>query len=319
MQPIRLPPKFDSQIINNKNTPEQTELLASLNTIFQNAKQRNSNPGELLSASNGFRALDHKPHVVIHSDLPNWIIKADRNDDHRFCADQNVYRVRHARRLQGLIQKHGMTEVVVPNKFLYHFENNWYVIAQKLELLDKPSSLTPKMVKELTILTYEGKLEDMGIGNLPETKAGKKALIDTEPVARQARQVHKQMAKKRNIISFKMSYMGGAFELINTMVQAERLYTICVSAETKETLRTVQRTYHLKYLLPIVAKTTLPLIAAIALRHKANTYWSRAGLSLIILSTANFVLGIRALGLLTFNLLYIRSDAFKYQMAVRIN
>lgn len=265
MQNITLPKKFDPYIINSSS-----ELKSSLDQIFQNVI---SNDEMSLSEHYGFQILGDKKHVVTHPDLPNYVVKGPRHDHAKhLCAhDSHIYRVRRATRLQSVIKRHGFSEIIIPKKMLYHHKGHWFVVAEKLNLdihakLHKSydraqethfKQLTAKQVRELSVLCFEGNLEDVNETNIQFTSEGKIALVDTEPVSRALKKTFKQWLR--------LPYIKASFEFTNAMCNSERIYLVCSADDALKEVRNVQSQMFWRHLAEIIVKISLPLILIVGL------------------------------------------------------
>lgn len=128
-----LPSKFNESIINRDDFGDK-DLKNSVEALFQKIEN------EGLKGT----PLGNKDYVRKYDELPGYIIKSKRTDlaSMVVAPDTHIYRVRKARKIQGLIDKYKLSnDIVVPKKFLYFSGGQWFVIAEELKLSDKFPSL----------------------------------------------------------------------------------------------------------------------------------------------------------------------------------
>lgn len=264
MQPLTLSSKFDSQILNKATEPEKRELKRKLDGIFSKTQ------GYILGVWNGFSSLTPtRTYIVEHPELPGWVIKGPRFHG-EVTPDTHIYRVRKALRIDNIIKKYGFTEVVVPEKYLYQYKNEWVVVARKLNLdpkakitavkcnpvYDTYKPLNPKAAKELAIICFEGRFDDLKEDNLLYTIDGKIALVDTEPFNRYFR---------KNISWWDKIWPSTKFiqDFTNGMLNTERLYKLCDSSEARMEVRRVQEEMLSKNVAQLVAYTGIPVLLSL--------------------------------------------------------
>lgn len=319
MSPIHLPPKFDSYIINNMDN----DLRKQLDQIFHKIPASSL---DFLSQDNGFQSMGYKDHVVTHPSLADWVIKGPRHD-HVISTlpDTHIYRVRKATRIQKVIEKYGFSEVVVPKKFLYEYQGQWFVIAEKLDIdskatLDNTSlwlypdhtlkSLTSKQAEEIAYLCFEGKLEDVTKANINFTKDGKIAILDTEPISR-------AIKKAGRIWLQFIPNLKSTFLFLMSLTNSERLFLMC-SSEAGEKVRHVQSKMFWEHLGKIILKTALPLIFSIGAFTLASANPLLVGIVGVAVAVTgiNAVLSVGLIALTTFKYHQMRSVIGHYQLAV---
>ncbi|MCE2983261.1 MAG: hypothetical protein LW832_06815 [Parachlamydia sp.] len=251
--------KFNPYIISNTNLPD---VKTQLDSVFNNI-------GPVFSADKGFNELDDKGHVVSHPALNNWIFKKEREDLEFAAPDAHIYRVRRASRLQEVIAKNGIADIVVPRKWLYQTNDQWVVAAEKVDLdethiVKSPSimehdkvqkHLSPAQAKGIATLCFEGRLEDVRGQNIQYTQDGKVALVDTEPLSRSFFKSIPSWVK--HIPLFKST-----FKFRIAMENSERLYLICPNPLAKKEIRQVQNQQFWKHLAKLVSSCALPLFGA---------------------------------------------------------
>lgn len=264
MQPITLSSKFDSQILNKATEPEKRELKRKLDDIFSKTK------GYILGVWNGFNSLTpERRYIVEHPELPGWVIKGPRSYG-EVTPDTHIYRVRKALRINNIIKKYGFTEVVVPEKYLYQYKNEWVVVAKKLNLdphakiiltnfnpiYDTYNPLNPKAAKELAIICFEGRFDDLKENNLLYSIDGRIALVDTEPFNRISR---------KNISWWDKIWPSTKFiqDFTNGMLNTERLYKLCDTSQARMEVRKVQEEMLSKNVAQLVVYTVLPVLLSL--------------------------------------------------------
>lgn len=112
-----------------------------------------------------------------------------------------VKRIEGARAIQGCINRHGFRHFSVPRKWIYplpeepsppldprYQRKNFILVVENMQILDSKDNLkafknkiTETILEELyTILSEEGLIDSVYPDNIPFTKSGKMAFIDTE-------------------------------------------------------------------------------------------------------------------------------------------
>lgn len=280
---VQLKHKFDPYILNKAKEPEQQKLCLQLDAIF--AAPNNSHE---------FKPVGGKAHVLKHQALPGWIIKKTRCDGLNFIADQNIYRVRKALRIQQVIEKHHFTETVGTKEFIYEHNGEWLVISEELPLAanvvvkqeddilarlyrnknEIVRPLTPQQAKEHAVICFEANLGDIHVGNLMYTVDGKVALVDPEPVDRAAKKVW----WRRILYLFPRIKASEQFILNNT--SAAHLAACCTDPKAAEEVEKVRCRKLLKEVAKCVIYAVLPVIASLGLLALSTATVNPAGISL---------------------------------------
>ena len=112
-----------------------------------------------------------------------------------------MQRIKGARAIQASLEKHGFQHICVPKKWIYplpiepsppnqprFYRKNFILVVENMHILDRTANLkafkkkmTPDILQELyTLLAEEGLIDSIYPGNIPFTKEGKLAFIDTE-------------------------------------------------------------------------------------------------------------------------------------------
>jgi hypothetical protein len=137
--------------------------------------------------------------VAGHSSIPNHLLKKFPNSvSQSKQLDNFIRRIKGARTLRNAIQKHNFKHLVVPEKWLYklpkQFPSHSYVlVVEKMDIYDDgndPNGETRKryynidkeVLTELCILLHEVGGCDSLPRNIPFTRSGQIAFIDTEHV-----------------------------------------------------------------------------------------------------------------------------------------
>lgn len=253
MQPVRLPAKFNLSLVDG-------ELKDQLDAIFRDHQS---------FSEMGFRAVvPGKEYVVSHPNLPHWIVKGIRTDDQgpNMTVDTHIYRVRRALRIAKIIEKCAFTKVVVPHKYLYQNQGQWYVIAEKLPLdpilslsIEEKKNrkyLSVEQTKELAVICFEAGLLDVDGNNLRILADGRIAIIDTEPIDR----------KKRKATRLFYQFVPGSKSFFNLLVAAqntERLAYLSISQD-KEIIP-IQARYLWRFQARCIAQIALSTILSVGL------------------------------------------------------
>lgn len=134
-----------------------------------------------------FKKVIFKVFLDIQPQLSEWILW--------------IHRIDGARAIQECINRHDFLQFIVPNKWIYPLplnpsppdhpkinRKNFILIVQKMNILPPKENLkafkekiTPQLLDQLyIILTEEGLIDSVYPDNIPFTKEGKIAFIDTE-------------------------------------------------------------------------------------------------------------------------------------------
>lgn len=147
--------------------------------------------------------------VFTHPDVPEYIFKKFQNGgDSALKLDKYLIRLEGAAKVREAISKHGLENIVVPNKWLYRMpysHNDYMVIAERFDLcpgddrkdgenVRRYRTMSKKTLEELCTIMVELGGCDAWPRNQPFTKQGKIAFIDTEHVG------HKEAHFERHIM-----------------------------------------------------------------------------------------------------------------------
>ncbi len=195
-----LPVKFNNLILNFANTVGTSSHALHVQVKEAFRKEIASYFWGLFSMERdpSYSKKENKDHVRVYSKLDKWLIKGARHDL-QVGSDTHIYRVRKAQKIQRVISNHGLQgQVVVPKKHLYYTNNEWYVVAQKLDLLESnnwlnipgkvDSRVTAHQAQIVARIAIECCITDLHGGNIVLSKDNKIAFIDTEPLERQLMQ-----------------------------------------------------------------------------------------------------------------------------------
>lgn len=145
-------------------------------------------------ADAGFDLVDHNPRKIMsgsHKRAPGYLFKKYNNDRSGEEQLRNyMLRIEGARRLRSFITDQRFTATIAPRKWLYElpsdFPERYLVIAEKLDLASKAAtkssyeSMGEGQVRELATILYYFRGLSSTASNLPFTKDGKIAFVDTE-------------------------------------------------------------------------------------------------------------------------------------------
>lgn len=266
-QAITLPSKFDPYIINHARGTFQalSALCATLDTIFKNTSE--------LSIKAGFQPVG-SGNIATHPALEGYIIKGEMGRPR--LPTTHIYRLRRALKLQKIIDKYGFN-IKIPNKFLYQVQNEWYLIAEKLDIntslsIDAQMSglkkktykpLTDLEVKALAVLCCEGNYDDIHGENVVHLNGGGLAIIDTEP--RDRRSV-KEMKSSRFRSVFIPQILLRRFA--RALEQTDRVFSLSNYEGKKEVVK-MQRLHFWKHTAKLIAIAISPLILSIGVYFAA--------------------------------------------------
>lgn len=137
--------------------------------------------------------------VIGHSSIPHYLLKKFPDRVSQSLQLKNfVKRIKGAKLLRHIIKKHHFKHLVVPKKWLYKlpkkFSSHSYVlVVEKMDIYDdwdNPNgearklyyNMDKEVLTELCILLHEAKGNDSFPRNMPFTRSGQIAFIDTEHV-----------------------------------------------------------------------------------------------------------------------------------------
>lgn len=152
---ISLPPKFYPYLLNHKSDEASKKLCNDLNDFF--LKKSYIEP-------------------ICHS-FPGWVIKRKTEGK---TADQHLYRVRKAEKIQACIKANHLTCFTVPEKHLFRYEDQFYVLSEFMK--GEPafiSDFSEKEILELTEISLSTYFLDF-THNFIRLPSRKIAIIDTE-------------------------------------------------------------------------------------------------------------------------------------------
>lgn len=283
MQPTTLPVKFAPYILDdNCQDGEKKALFHKLENIF------NSPAAEPLSKARGFHQLGSKPHVVEYPEgLPGWIIKAQRHDGLVTTPDTHIYRVRRADKLRKLNSKH----FVIPKKYLYQHNNQWYVIAERVKLENAYWIFNEKQAEDCAHLICSGKMEDVKYENIALTKRNKFVIYDTEPIYRNAR---KQCSKR--FYRFWPLFLA-TVEFVKIRQELENLKRI-TDYNAFSGIYKVQNIMFAKHIIKLVALIAIPILTIIGLSY-GDIVSSSVTTALKILTVTNGIFASVLIGITT--------------------
>lgn len=158
-------------------------------------------------------------------------------------------------KIQGIIDKYKMNDIVVPKKYLYYNNGQWHVIAKKITLdsLDpeRPKELSPKQANELAIICFEGRLVDISRSNINFTPDGKLALVDTEPTTRA---FYKAMSP---LVSF---FLKNFCRFVDCDYEASKILMLCQNDDATQEAQTVRRRMLFKKILLVGLQALTPIL-----------------------------------------------------------
>lgn len=183
-------------------TPEQIQrelaettatlpIIALLPSLFTNRRMFDS---YRRFAAEGFRLVEHDEHKIMsgsHKSAPGYLFKKYNNDkDGTKQLVNYMRRIEGARLLRAFIAERGFTRVVAPRKWLHElspaFPARYLVVAEKLDLVSDSSTrrayanIGKEQTRELATVLYYFRGLNSTASNLPFTRDGKVAFIDTE-------------------------------------------------------------------------------------------------------------------------------------------
>lgn len=142
----------------------------------------------------GFSLVDHAPHKIMtgsHKRARGYLFKKYDDDKPGEKQIRNyMRRVEGSRLLRTFIAEHGFTRVVAPRKWLYElpssFPERYLVVAEKVDLVSRGATdrayarIGKEQTRELATVLYYFRGLNSTAANLPYTKGGEIAFIDTE-------------------------------------------------------------------------------------------------------------------------------------------
>ena len=296
-----LPKKFDSSNLNKIAASDNVD--ASLVTL--------KNTLDHIFTSSVLHPFGDREYVYSHHDIPKWIVKSNRTGPlaGAMLPDTNAYRVRKARKIERIIEKHKLHDhMVVPKKYTYTDPTGkTHVIAQKLdidtnravskkwnEFIDlgaipgeskkaHTSPLTPEQAEGLARCAFDAELTDLSLGNLHLTRDGKVAVLDTEPI--------KRGWKKKNLCSI----FGKIFSNRNLLTAQQKIIGVgklkhfCDDTKARKAIDKVENYAMLKVAAKLIASVALTVfVCSYAIPFVAAAYLSTAIASNVIFAATIF-------------------------------
>ncbi len=183
--------------------PVNHPIKARLDRLFQ--KQRVTQSRETMEEAGFEKPKERKPTQIVigrHPQFKDHIFKVFLDTQPDLLEWENwIKRIEGARAIQACIKRHGFRYFAVPCKWIYplpkdpsppsdprYHRKNFILIADNMQILDSKENLkafknkmSSSMLKELyTILSEEGLIDSVYPDNIPFTKKGHMAFIDTE-------------------------------------------------------------------------------------------------------------------------------------------
>ncbi|WP_068469548.1 fibronectin type III domain-containing protein [Candidatus Protochlamydia phocaeensis] len=183
--------------------PINHPLKDKLDRIFKTVRATQS-PQAFEKAGFGKAKLRQPTNIVVgkHNQLKGYLVKAYLDTQPPLCEWANwLCRIAGAQSIQACLNRHGYKHFVVPQKWIYplpadpsppadgnHQRKNFILIVEDMHILNPQENekafktwITKPILDALyTILTEEGLIDSVFIDNIPFTRNGKIAFIDTE-------------------------------------------------------------------------------------------------------------------------------------------
>jgi hypothetical protein len=258
--PSDLNPKFYPYLIGRSECQAPDNYQPKLKEIF----------------SRELTPYSQRDYIFVEDD---WFLKLPRR---KFptTPDTHLYRVRKAEKIRRYIENRDLSEhFVVPKKYLYWHFNQFYVVAEKLELSDEeatmkgtnhnfsdpkrgePCSASSTATRALSVAQATGLAElaiytgltDLSYNNCHFTPDGKIAIVDTEPLGR----VVKEWAKRT---FFEDLQAIKALQVVGGMA---KLKTYCSNPEALIAVQKIERRYALSNLARLVCKIAMASLALV--------------------------------------------------------
>ncbi len=165
------------------------DVSNTVSRLFQNPEIATSR--ELLEEA-GFSLYSHNHRgicIAEHPELPGYLIKLFINDAPReFTLNNFMSRIEGANQLREFIKKNKLTKIVVPQKQLYTLQDGTpLLVVEKMDIIDSTSELEEAyasidldLLEELCKVVKRFRGLDSILKNMPFTRDGKIAFIDTE-------------------------------------------------------------------------------------------------------------------------------------------
>lgn len=145
-------------------------------------------------ADEGFDLVDHSEHKMMsgsHKRAKGYLFKKYNNDKPGKDQLRNyMHRIEGSRMLRSFIAARGFTRVTSPRKWIYElpasFPERYLLIAEKMDLVDRADTenayarISKQQTHELATVLYYFRGLNSWLANLPFTKDGQIAFIDTE-------------------------------------------------------------------------------------------------------------------------------------------
>lgn len=183
--------------------PHDHPIKARLDTLFNKIRATQSE-SHFEKAGFGKPKMRKPTNIVIgrHEQFKNYLFKVYLDTQPPLSEWVNwVHRIKGARAIQMCLERHGFQNFCVPNKWIYPLppepsppnqnrfhRKNFILIVENMNILSPKANLkafknkvTSQILQELyVILTEEGLIDSVYPDNIPFTKNGQIAFIDTE-------------------------------------------------------------------------------------------------------------------------------------------
>ncbi len=177
-------PAYTSHELQKKHPLHNT-----LSTLFNDPTIAASRP---LLEKAGFRLYAHNHRGIViaeHPHLKGYLLKFFINDVPQILQRHNLEeRVAGSRALRSYIRAHTLTKIVVPQKWLFTLTDGTPIlVVEKIDIIESSDALVrayrsidPSLLDELCQVVKQFRGLDSVLKNMPFTKEGKIAFIDTE-------------------------------------------------------------------------------------------------------------------------------------------
>lgn len=181
--------------------PDQHPIKSKLDHLFQ--KKRVTQSRQMFEAAGFVKIKRREPTNLIigrHPDLTGYLLKVYLDTQPPVCEWCNwLKRIEGAHSIRVCLKRHRFQHFAVPKKWIYplpeepsppshYHRKNFILVVEDMRILKGEDNrqafkdkITPEILEELyIILTEEGLIDSVYLDNIPFTKSGKIAFIDTE-------------------------------------------------------------------------------------------------------------------------------------------
>lgn len=163
------------------------ELASSLgfSALFRDPSVLESHGG---FAAAGFKAVARKGDILVggHPSVDGYLFKRYLGMNVKKQLANYLNRIEGAKQLSACVNKFQLRNVVVPKKWIYKVPEGYVLVVEWIDLMEKDrvkahyGKISDDVLRDLCVILFHFRGLDAGVRNIPLTKDGRVAFIDTE-------------------------------------------------------------------------------------------------------------------------------------------